>query len=258
MGYQLPFHRSAHQFIEEFLGEDSFYGYQDARNGELAIQIPDLRGRVTLSEGTIGFRSNGTSLVLVGEVNGEPLSIESEEHRIPFEPGTTSDLELWLLDSDHQIVDYRSTSEWQHRFFVPDTANEVEALFDQIQRGEGETIEFKTYVSVKDNNRKRDELEKAVCAFSNFEGGKLLIGVEDDTEITGIERGCQRDYKGTIEHSLLEYEKDIRKHLRERLARHGCFTTSIAECVGVKLLIVDIRKSEQTNYLLSNKQAYVR
>nr|VFK26217.1 MAG: Response regulator receiver domain-containing protein [Candidatus Kentron sp. MB] len=63
---------------------------------------------------------------------------------------------------------------------------------DAIKRGEGEHVEFKrTFRGARDEGMK-DDPQRAVLetigAFLNSEGGVLLIGVEDNGEVLGLER----------------------------------------------------------------------
>jgi ATP-dependent DNA helicase RecG len=53
-------------------------------------------------------------------------------------------------------------------------------LVEQIQKGESKTIELKEALP------KNENIAKTVIAFSNSSGGKLIIGVNDNREITGI------------------------------------------------------------------------
>jgi ATP-dependent DNA helicase RecG len=55
-------------------------------------------------------------------------------------------------------------------------------LFEIIANGENSYIEFK-----RDGIRP-EQLAKEIVAFANFQGGRVLIGVEDDGSITGIHR----------------------------------------------------------------------
>lgn len=55
-------------------------------------------------------------------------------------------------------------------------------LLEIISNGENSGVEFK-----RDDIR-TDQLAKEVVAFANFEGGRILLGVEDDGSITGIQR----------------------------------------------------------------------
>ena len=55
------------------------------------------------------------------------------------------------------------------------------SLLKSIQDGEGKTVEFK--VELPNSNT----LAKTIIAFSNTGGGKLIIGVNDQGEIIGLE-----------------------------------------------------------------------
>ncbi|MCY3879045.1 MAG: putative DNA binding domain-containing protein [Rhodobacteraceae bacterium] len=56
-------------------------------------------------------------------------------------------------------------------------------LMEIIANGENSGVEFK-----RDDLRTKDLAEELV-AFSNFQGGKVLLGVEDDGTVTGLTRG---------------------------------------------------------------------
>ena len=49
-----------------------------------------------------------------------------------------------------------------------------------IKQGESGQLEFKEVV-------RKEEIAKTLCAFLNAEGGTLLIGVQDDGKIIGID-----------------------------------------------------------------------
>ena len=52
-------------------------------------------------------------------------------------------------------------------------------LLELIQQGESETLEFKRIW--------KPEYLKTLCAFANMSGGILLVGINDDAEIIGVE-----------------------------------------------------------------------
>ena len=58
-----------------------------------------------------------------------------------------------------------------------------ERLNSIIKNGEGLTVEFK-----KANTKLPDSLFETVCAFLNRSGGTILLGVDDDGNISGIEK----------------------------------------------------------------------
>lgn len=84
-------------------------------------------------------------------------------------------------------------------------------LSDIIQSGENNFLEFKSTLrwnlkEAKVDKRLEEVILKSISAFSNAEGGKLLIGIADDGEILGL----QDDYN-----TLKEANKDhFELHLR--------------------------------------------
>ncbi len=90
----------------------------------------------------------------------------------------------------------------------------VERLHDCMSRGEDSSVEFKSTVRTNlQTGKQGKEIEfawlKAVVAFLNSSGGILLIGVNDDGEITGIEPDnfenddrCQLHLKNLINHHI--------------------------------------------------------
>lgn len=55
-------------------------------------------------------------------------------------------------------------------------------LFELIANGENSGVEFKR------DDLRAEQLAKEVVALANFQGGRILLGVEDDGTITGIQR----------------------------------------------------------------------
>ena len=60
-----------------------------------------------------------------------------------------------------------------------------EQVLTLIQSGESQSVEFKTAT-----NAVPKSVFETVCAFSNRDGGNILLGVKDDGAIVGIERTC--------------------------------------------------------------------
>ena len=100
---------------------------------------------------------------------------------------TPSDIDELFLKLDVHYKDY------PNRIL---TLEEKE-LNSIIQRGEGKYLEFKSSLQycVKENTPKkalRFEVLKNIAAFANTDGGEILIGVEDNGNILGLE---ETDFK---------------------------------------------------------------
>jgi ATP-dependent DNA helicase RecG len=66
-------------------------------------------------------------------------------------------------------------------------------ISDILQRGEGITVEFK-----KAKNKVPESLFDSVCAFLNRNGGTVLLGVQDDGTVEGIESDAVQQMKKDI------------------------------------------------------------
>jgi len=74
----------------------------------------------------------------------------------------------------------------------------IEDIKSIVQSGEGYNAEFKIRVPAKVK-----ELTEEVCAFSNAAGGVLLLGVDDNNVIHGI--NIDNTKRSAIQNSLNDY-----------------------------------------------------
>lgn len=94
------------------------------------------------------------------------------------------------------------------------TVEEIEQL---ISMGESELIEFKSslrwdYREEKVNKVLEDVIMKSIAAFANAKGGTLLIGVNDDLEIIGLEP----DFKTLKKQDADYFELHLRKMINNQ------------------------------------------
>ncbi|HLL52912.1 MAG TPA: RNA-binding domain-containing protein [Myxococcaceae bacterium] len=68
----------------------------------------------------------------------------------------------------------------------------AEALERRLRLGEDAVTEFKSVVR-SSYEADADDLAKAICAMANTKGGLLLVGVEDDGDVTGLGSPKQAD-----------------------------------------------------------------
>ena len=84
-------------------------------------------------------------------------------------------------------------------------------LYERIKSGEGQQLDFKQHVA------SAAKIARTLVAFANSEGGMLLVGVDDQGQISGVDQAQER-------HVLLQAAKKfcdppLYLHFRERLAR---------------------------------------
>lgn len=130
-------------------------------------------------------------------------------------------------------------------------------------QGEGPRVEFKSTVrwDLK-KNEKNGELErvivKTVCGFLNAEGGTLLIGVDDDGSIVGLEH----DY-GTVHKKNRDgFDLFLRKLLLDEVGKDCtlCLGITFHHAEGKDLCRVAVSASPRPVFLTegSEEHLYVR
>jgi ATP-dependent DNA helicase RecG len=81
-------------------------------------------------------------------------------------------------------------------------------LLEIISNGENSGVEFK-----RDDVRP-EQMAKEIVAFANFEGGRILLGVEDDGTITGLQRDAAQEwilnvFRDKVHPQIIPYYEEI-------------------------------------------------
>lgn len=257
IGYNQDFHPSARKYIEDFIGLETFHGTQDARKGSFLVEVTDYRGRIEISDdGNLQIYGQKDFCIVGHSAEHEKIKLRSDD-TLPLHQTDLEDLELWMLKSDGEIIDFRSASERPNRKVKDETPDTYLSI---IQRGESQHTEFKPYITVgKENAPKSDELRESVCALSNHEGGRIFIGVGNNLDILGLydKRFC-KDYGGTQDKQAAQYIEDLKTFLQESLYDNQCYEIELVSIATKSVIIINVQKIQGINYLLHNKQSYIR
>lgn len=190
-------------------------GYDWSLNRLKYSLAQEITNRVVLTQ--VGNRSKSAKLadIYLNEVEGQfPEALELQS--IP------EDTELWNLENYEQFLEAR-------RILLADQLNEYlynitemkseevdMDLSEIIAAGESSYVEFKTTLRYDMRENKVNKILegvilKTIAAFSNGEGGMLIMGVNDDMEIIGLDN----DYN-----TLKDGDKDgFEIHLRNLINR---------------------------------------
>lgn len=135
---------------------------------------------------------------------------------------------------------------------------------DLIQRGENESIEFKSSLWWDYNeNKKNKELEyqviKTIAAFLNSKGGYLFIGISDDGEILGLEK----DYNSMSKSNRDGFLQSLTNAINNCLGKTGYAEMScqIEEIEGKEVCVIIVQKSKKPIFLKYKKnqeEFYIR
>lgn len=164
--------------------------------------------------------------------------------------GTISGL-LWInLKKKNQLIGA------QQRLLVRD----IEEL---IESGENERVEFKSSIRYdyfrKTTNRELElAIAKTIVGFMNAKGGKLIIGVDDDGNVLGLEK----DFK-TLKHKNRDgYEREIFRIISTQLGHEACFSNHISfyKLNGEDVCVIAVEPSKKPIYVsdTENTTFYVR
>ena len=128
----------------------------------------------------------------------------------------------------------------------------VDKIKSEIRGGEGKSLEFKQTLAlcIREHQRK-DYVEQAVlktlCGFMNTEGGVLLVGVDDDGLITGVNNEMKSLYKNSKD----EYLKKVRNLIDANLGiENSSFVDwNIHDIDGFSILRFEVKASSKPVFL---------
>lgn len=137
--------------------------------------------------------------------------------------------------------------------------NDEDQIMELIRQGESKRVEFKQTFSrdidtgMKEKEKSiRESSLKNIVAFLNSEGGTLLIGVNDNGEITGLE---EDNYENDDKY-LLNFKNHIKDHIGEDA--YPFLDWKIIKIDGLKILKVECVASTAQPFFLNESDFYVR
>lgn len=136
----------------------------------------------------------------------------------------------------------------------------VDKIKSEIRNGEGKHLEFKQTLSLcLREKQKKDYVEHAIlktlCGFMNTDGGVLLVGVDDDGLIVGVDREMKMLYKSSSD----EYFKKIRNLVDANLGiENSSFIDWKLHDIDEKLVLrFEVRQSTRPVFVKKN-EFYIR
>ena len=129
-----------------------------------------------------------------------------------------------------------------------------------VREGETKYVEFKETLSLDVKNQKKeksieDSALKTVVAFLNTDGGRLLIGVSDDGQITGLDAEIKNNHKNNFDNFLKHLKNIIKARIGEQF--YLFIEYRVIKVDAKHVLFVECKASESACYLYG-KDFYVR
>jgi len=136
-------------------------------------------------------------------------------------------------------------------------------ITELISLGESYSLEFKSTLQWdmyqnKQNKALRFAIVKTVAAFMNSEGGTLVIGVEDDGNVIGLENDLK-----ILNNSTDKYIRTLASAINDNIGGHSAhlYKIRIEKVNGESVCVVDVERSSEpvfANSSKSSKEFYVR
>lgn len=163
----------------------------------------------------------------LGAVNQEFKygDLKQENNIIHFGDGL-SKIGMILIDREGEILD-----EIDRIHELSQVESEPEIILKIIEEGETDKVEFKT------EEYDTEKLSKDIMAFSNSNGGTILIGVDDEGEIVGIKK-----------YSKDKIDKDIQNICHDKCIPSINVETNSIEIYNKKLVIIKVPQNKGIQY----------
>ena len=173
-------------------------------------------------------------------------------------------MHIYLIGRDSRLYDYhhegRLWTAGTRRVWTRKTGSASEAVHRGLQRGEGETVEFKPYIWPR--SQKEREILETVVAFANTRGGHILIGVNDYCGVEGVEREIQRDVRKrgkTADEGRAEYLGHLRSLISSGVNHSIDVNLELSSYAGHSLVVIEVLEGNEKPYCtLADRKIYVR
>lgn len=131
----------------------------------------DVIERVKIRQGWLGRRMDYGTLLIYGNFTDQAIRLKD----IPNPIGIANRIEKWAADHLNPLLSL-----------------EIKSADELVAAGEGQFVEFKSsilwdYRQEKMNKHLSVPILKNVAAFMNTAGGTLLVGIDDDGNVLGLE-----------------------------------------------------------------------
>ncbi|MBD2148610.1 putative DNA binding domain-containing protein [Pseudanabaena sp. FACHB-1277] len=143
---------------------------------------------------------------------------------------------------------------------------DLRSIEELIQLGESDTLEFKSSLQwdVRENTKNeklQDSVLKSIAAFLNSEGGTVIIGVEDNGNLFGLEKDIQ-SFKDPRNRTLDNFERHLVELIKNKIGIKFLPYLKIrfTKINDQDICGVYVRKASQAAFLKSERglELYVR
>jgi len=249
---EIPLYPNGVEALRDFFKLNIPERYHFGEQGTFAIVVSDYRAKIkemkiALTKIRVAVEAPHISkdkLAIKIFSKSGPKSIQSpdlflEDETVEFDLEFQPDEVLAYLLEDDSKIDFKEYMKWRMREEGVTFERPEEEIKDLIRGGEGPKIEFKVDLE----REHKDEFLETVIAFSNTNGGLIMLGINDNGQIKG--------YKGDEDSILKMIHDNCEPSIEPQFKRYTIDSFPI--------LIVEIQLGNNKPYLLKSRGvAYVR
>ena len=236
---------------------------------EIKFYVPDRRARIknaswegntiqvnaetNVADGAIelqgsGYTSEGAFRNFCIAPNGGRLVLDED----------LSKLTLYLIDKDSFLLDSMTLKRPGDEYTAGPHSESLEmAARKELEGGECDTVEFKPFIDLDKANDKRFEIVKSAVSFSNTNGGRIYVGV-DDAGNPQSEATLKKCSKAGTDEALEKQKAFLEKQIREKTKPVLDFSISAVEVFGEHIIVVSVEKGSDGPYATQTNDIFIR
>jgi len=282
LGHKLPYYPDLTAAIRGWT-ELAAYSDSHSYSGKLLLFVPECRAFINkldrsgeilrlgisrLSPDITDLRIKGACWIDLDDTRYERIDVDvpaTNSVELPIAEDS-SRLELFLIGPNDTLYDYHLEGRWPTEGIASALStgrvlNSDERIIEQaIHSGEGVNVEFKPYLDIA--HKKADELIRTVIAFANKQGGNVLIGVDDDCQVIGIEQELvkrYRDISSNLDDRASRYLGEVLQLIKSRIVPNVDVKLATVSFAGHRVLLVKVAEGDDRPYRdAQSEHFYVR
>lgn len=261
-----PYYPDPHEANKDWLGLRAHHGSSDGNNGKVVFLLPETRGFIdhfrwetdTLELQVAGTAAESEKLQVIGAF-WSPTGIRQLAAPVTDGlatlqiPSVAQRLELFVLGDSGNVYEHHQEQvafgPEQCRFLGarPQLSEIVSQVKAAIAKGECVDVEFKVWVDIEGElkgNSKLKQVLQTVAAFANTSGGTVYIGVDDNSDVVGINFELAKSTdKAPDEGNALTYIGSLRTRVNDSLRGAVAVTTALANLDGKWVVMLNVAPS---------------
>ena len=251
---QLPIFPDYYEAVESWLGKELRY----LSEGRFAIFVPRYGARIS-------YVTFAKDMIIVNVEEGScPKREIAAKYFIGYEnlPNESGDLDLgdgirislkdkvrrfyvviFSIKGESAPLDYRDYH------FGDENSRDLDIEYDEdnmehwLADGESEFVEYKLCIDEKDTK----EFLESVCAFSNTRGGRIILGVDDEANVKGLD-----------EHQIKKYKVRIPDMVRQWIEPQPLYRLATRQVRDKRLLIISVQEGDNPPYNYKDHGVFIR